>query len=65
MRVSPQQVDLNRHLFVLCLVNLIDFIKWARQPAQVAYINEMLLQNDYLRPEIRNGIVITTHVLNQ
>jgi hypothetical protein len=51
-------IDLQKHLFVLCLENLINFIRWARETNQVPWINEMLYQNDYLRPETRNGIVM-------
>jgi hypothetical protein len=52
-------IDLKKHLLVLCLENLIEFIKWAREnDSQIKWINEMLYENDYLRPEVRNGIVM-------
>jgi hypothetical protein len=52
-------IDLKKHLLVLCLENLIEFIKWAREnDNQIKWINEMLYENDYLRPEVRNGIVM-------
>ena len=53
------KIDITKHLLVLCLENLIDFIKWARESdAQIKWINELLYENDYLRPEVRNGIVM-------
>lgn len=50
-------IDLRRHLFCLCIEYMIPFITWARGPAQ-SFIKGTLLENDYTRCEVRNGIVI-------
>lgn len=53
------QVDLKRHLMSLCTEHLIAFTKWARDSdEQVKWISASLFENDYLRPEVRNGVVI-------
>ncbi|RYG97310.1 hypothetical protein EON65_53080, partial [archaeon] len=53
------EIDKTKHLMALCTENLVDFIKWARESdRQVEWISETLFQNDYLRPEVRNGIVM-------
>lgn len=53
------QIDTSRHLMSLCLDNLIPFIKWARESdSQVSWISNKLLDNDYLRCEVRNGVVM-------
>lgn len=52
-------IDIRRHLMSLCLEHLVPFIKWARESeTQVQWIHSMLLENDYLRPEVRNGVVM-------
>eukprot|EP01031_Cornospumella_fuschlensis_P053250 gene53250-65043_t len=52
-------IDKTKHLMALCTEHLIDFIKWARaSDKQSDWISDTLLQNDYLRPEVRNGIVM-------
>lgn len=52
-------MDIRRHLMSLCLENLVPFVKWAREnDAQIQWIQNTLLENDYLRPEVRNGVVI-------
>lgn len=52
-------IDIRRHLMSLCLEHLVPFIKWARESeAQVQWIQSTLLENDYLRPEVRNGVVM-------
>ena len=50
-------IDLQRHLFCLCIDYMIPFINWARGPA-LSFIWGTLLENDYTRCEVRNGIVI-------
>jgi hypothetical protein len=43
----------------LCTEHVVSFIKWARESEeQSGWIAHTLLNNDYLRPEVRNGIVI-------
>ena len=55
----PVPVNSNRHLMSLCTDHLIPFCKWARETeAQATSIHATLLDHDYLRPEVRNGIVI-------
>jgi hypothetical protein len=52
-------IDVSRHLMSLCVDNLIPFCKWARESEmQLSYIRATLLEYDYLRPEVRNGIVM-------
>jgi hypothetical protein len=52
-------IDIRRHLMSLCFEHLVSFIKWAREnDAQVQWIQSTLLENDCLRPEVRNGVVI-------
>lgn len=52
-------IDIHRHLMSLCLEHLVPFIKWARESDnQVQWIQSTLLENDYLRPEVRNGVVM-------
>jgi hypothetical protein len=52
-------IDITRHLMSLCLDYLVSFINWARESEeQVAWISNMLYDYDYLRPEVRNGIVM-------
>ena len=55
----PVPVNTDRPLMSLCLDYLIPFCSWARKSdAQVNSIHTTLLNNDYLRPEVRNGIVV-------
>ena len=55
----PVPVNTDRHLMSLCLDYLIPFCQWSRKSdAQVNSIHTTLLNNDYLRPEVRNGIVV-------
>lgn len=52
-------IDITRHLMSLCIDYLIGFINWARESEeQVTWISNMLYDYDYLRPEVRNGIVM-------
>jgi len=52
-------INTDRHLMALCAEYLVAFCKWARESeAQIASIRATLLDNDYLRPEVRNGIVV-------
>lgn len=52
-------IDPSRHLMALCTDYLASFIKWARENnQQIEWISKMLLDNDYLRPEVRNGVVM-------
>lgn len=53
------QVDTKRHLMSLCVEHVISFVKWARESdSHSAWISCTLLDNDYLRPEVRNGVVM-------
>ena len=55
----PVPVNSNRHLMSLCTDHLVPFCKWARETeSQATSIHATLLDHDYLRPEVRNGIVI-------
>jgi hypothetical protein len=52
-------VDTDRHLMSLCTEHLVPFCKWAREnEAKASNIRATLLEYDYLRPEVRNGIVM-------
>ena len=52
-------INTDRHLMALCTEYLVFFCNWARESeAQIASIRATLLENDYLRPEVRNGIVV-------
>lgn len=52
-------VNVDRHLMSLCTEHLVPFCKWARESeAKTATIRTTLLEYDYLRPEVRNGIVM-------
>lgn len=52
-------IDTTRHLMALCTDHLISFCKWARESeANITFIRETLLEHDYLRTEVRNGIVM-------
>jgi hypothetical protein len=52
-------IDIRRHLMSLCVDHMISFINWARESdQQVSMISSILLENDYLRPEVRNGVVM-------
>lgn len=52
-------IDPSRHLMALCTDYLVSFIKWARESnQQIEWISTTLLDNDYLRPEVRNGVVM-------
>lgn len=52
-------IDTRRHLMSLCVEYLVDFACWARESdAQVKWMSELLLENEYLRPEVRNGIIM-------
>lgn len=54
-----QTIDTKRHLMSLCIDNLIPFICWARDTEdRVRWMSSLLFESDYLRPEVRNGIVI-------
>lgn len=52
-------IDISRHLLALCTENLVNFIRWARESeSQTSWISRTLLDNDNLRCEVRNGIVM-------
>jgi hypothetical protein len=52
-------IDVTRHLMALCMEHMIEYCKWARESEyQANFIRSTLLDNDYLRAEVRNGIVI-------
>jgi hypothetical protein len=52
-------IDPSRHLFSLCFEYLVPFAKWARASDERSqWIKETLLENDYLRVEVRNGLVV-------
>ena len=52
-------VNVDRHLMSLCTEHLVPFCKWAREnEAKTTSIRGTLLEFDYLRPEVRNGIVM-------
>jgi hypothetical protein len=54
-----QPIDCDRHLMSLCTEHLVSFCKWAREnDLKTASIRETLFEDDYLRPEVRNGIVM-------
>lgn len=53
------QIDIKRHLMSLCTEHVVNFVKWARESdGQISWISSILLENDYLRPEVRNGVVM-------
>lgn len=53
------KVDLKPHLFSLCCDHIIPFTKWARaSPSQTTIIGDILLNHDYLRSEVRNGMTM-------
>lgn len=53
------QIDTRRHLMSLCVEHMVNFVKWARESElQCSWISNILLENDYLRPEVRNGVVM-------
>lgn len=52
-------IDPSRHLMALYLDYLIPFCCWSRKnDDMISWIRETLLENDYLRAEVRNGLVI-------
>ena len=52
-------VNVDRHFMSLCTEHLVPFCKWARDnEAKTTAIRATLLEYDYLRPEVRNGIVM-------
>jgi hypothetical protein len=52
-------INTKRHLFSLCIDHLIGFTMWARDTEdRIRWLSSLLFENDYLRPEVRNGIVI-------
>lgn len=58
-KTLPTTVDPTRHLMALCLDNLIPFCIWARESEErTLWIRDLLLNHDYLRSEVRNGIVM-------
>ncbi len=53
------QIDINEHLMVLCLQHLVTFCSWVRKnDDQITWVSNTLFDYDYLRPEVRNGIVM-------
>jgi hypothetical protein len=58
-RKCQLNIDIRRHLMALCTEHIITFIKWARESdQQITWISQTLFENDYLRPEVRNGVVM-------
>jgi hypothetical protein len=56
---QSKPIDVTRHLMALCCEHLIPFISWARQSeSRLTSIRTTLFEYDYLRPEVRNGIVM-------
>lgn len=56
---TNKTVNVDRHLMSLCTEHLVPFCKWAREnEAKTNSIRATLLEYDYLRPEVRNGIVM-------
>lgn len=52
-------INYDRHLMSLCTEHLVPFCKWAREDeAKSIAIRSTLNECDYLRPEVRNGIVM-------
>lgn len=52
-------IDVHRHLFALILEHLVAFVRWVRRDEhQVAEVNNLLFNCDYLRPETRNGVIM-------
>lgn len=52
-------INFDRHLMSLCTEHLVPFCKWAREDeAKSISIRSTLNECDYLRPEVRNGIVM-------
>ncbi len=53
------KIDTSRHLMSLCMDHVIRFIGWVRaNEQQLTWVGSTLLDFDYLRPEVRNGIVM-------
>jgi hypothetical protein len=53
------RIDIKQHLMTLCSEHLVRFINWARESNQQAtWVSNTLFDYDYLRPEVRNGIVM-------
>jgi hypothetical protein len=56
-RLAP--IDPSRHLMSLCTQYLVEFCLWARESIErTNYIRERLMDHEYLRSEVRNGIVM-------
>lgn len=52
-------IDPSRHLMALCTEYLIAFCQWSRaSPERITWIREKLLDHEYLRCEVRNGMVM-------
>jgi hypothetical protein len=52
-------IDPSKHLMSLCSQYLVPFCQWVRDSdEQSMWVGDMLLGHDYLRPEVRNGLVM-------
>lgn len=55
----PSPINPERHLMALCTEYLVLFCKWARESEEkTTAIRATLLEYYYLRPEVRNGLVM-------
>jgi hypothetical protein len=55
----PTRIDPSRHLMSLCTEYLIPFSQWARGSiARTSWISEKLRDHEYLRSEVRNGMIM-------
>jgi hypothetical protein len=53
------KIDTSKHLMSLCSENLVQFVNWVRESdQQMTWVSNTLYDYDYLRPEVRNGIVM-------
>lgn len=53
------EIDINRHLLALILDYLVEFLRWVRKDDHtIAEVGNLLFNNDYLRPETRNGVIM-------
>ncbi len=59
VKANKLHIDTSRHLMSLCSDHVIRFLVWVRESdAQMGWVAQTLLNYDYLRPEVRNGIVM-------
>lgn len=56
--ICNPKIDPSLHLMSLCTEHLIQFAKWVRETEdRIQSISDKLLKHDFLRPEVRNGII--------